>query len=182
MRVVREFWVRQRDWQLRLTRDWSGRWVGGTLLKVGVQFYTAEFKSLYLHSGESCALCSLYLRNTFFKFGWPLSLIIYVISFISGAPWGFLYKFGTSGRLDSRIKGLRQNFSQMSNRTLWWRDDVVLSKRWKFNSCCDTWPQSHECVLLCPQVKAALRTVVPAEQKYIEEEPKVSKQVHLYYV
>lgn len=27
------------------------------------------------------------------------------------------------------------------------------------------------------QVKAALRTVVPAEQKYIEEEPKVSKQV-----
>lgn len=29
----------------------------------------------------------------------------------------------------------------------------------------------------CFKVKAALRTVVPAEQKYIEEEPKVSKQV-----
>nr|XP_020445330.1 multiple C2 and transmembrane domain-containing protein 1-like [Monopterus albus] len=28
-------------------------------------------------------------------------------------------------------------------------------------------------------VKAALRTVVPAEQKYMEEEPKVSKQVCL---
>lgn len=33
------------------------------------------------------------------------------------------------------------------------------------------------CVFLFFKVKAALRTVVPAEQKYIEEEPKVSKQV-----
>lgn len=32
------------------------------------------------------------------------------------------------------------------------------------------------------QVKAGLRTLIPMEQKYIEEEPKVSKQVlhHLY--
>ncbi|MEQ2193261.1 hypothetical protein XENOCAPTIV_028349, partial [Xenoophorus captivus] len=28
-------------------------------------------------------------------------------------------------------------------------------------------------------VKAGLRTLTPVEQKYIEEEPKVSKQVHL---
>lgn len=37
-----------------------------------------------------------------------------------------------------------------------------------------------ECVLISAlQIKAALRTVVPAEQKYLEEEPKVSKQVSL---
>lgn len=30
---------------------------------------------------------------------------------------------------------------------------------------------------VCLQIKAALKSVVPAEQKYIEEEPKVSKQV-----
>lgn len=28
------------------------------------------------------------------------------------------------------------------------------------------------------QVKAGLRTLIPIEQKYIEEEPRVSKQVH----
>lgn len=34
-----------------------------------------------------------------------------------------------------------------------------------------------QCLLFLLQVKAALKTVVPAEQKYIEEEQKVSKQV-----
>lgn len=35
------------------------------------------------------------------------------------------------------------------------------------------------CLISVLQIKAALRTVVPAEQKYLEEEPKVSKHVCL---
>lgn len=42
---------------------------------------------------------------------------------------------------------------------------------------CTVWPDLGHMTCSAPQVKAALRTVVPAEQKYIEEEPKVSKQV-----
>lgn len=34
------------------------------------------------------------------------------------------------------------------------------------------------CVVSILKVKAGLRTLIPVEQKYIEEEPKVSKQVH----
>lgn len=35
------------------------------------------------------------------------------------------------------------------------------------------------CLVYALQIKAALRTVVPPEHKYLEEEPKVSKQVCL---